>query len=194
MLRDISTDIAFVLIKNKIIDIEQRDVYVYGVEVFLLNAGLITILFAISLITGTLTHFCAFLIFFCPLRIFAGGYHAATSGRCLFLSITAYVVTLVTVRFLPVPFTSVYAMAAMAVFVLLILIFAPLVNKNNELSRMQLRRNKIIMRVIIGIDLTIFFVCFLLDYVIVSSEIVFTGLVCVLLLIGRFIGNTKRIA
>lgn len=40
MFHNLAVDIAFLLIKNKIVDIQQRDVYVYGLEVILLNGSL----------------------------------------------------------------------------------------------------------------------------------------------------------
>ena len=37
MFHNLAVDIAFLLIKNKIVDIEQRDIYVYGLEVIITN-------------------------------------------------------------------------------------------------------------------------------------------------------------
>ena len=77
MFDNLAEDIAFLLIKNKIVSIDEREVYVYGITVFLLNASLLLITLIMSLLFGEFIHFAAFVIFFIPLRLFAGGYHAA---------------------------------------------------------------------------------------------------------------------
>lgn len=79
MFRNLAEDIAFLLIKHKILDIEQRDIYIYGLEVILLNGGLVLMFLTISLLFGVMINFWAYLIFFLPIRIFSGGYHAKTS-------------------------------------------------------------------------------------------------------------------
>lgn len=186
MFRHLAKDIAFILIKNKIVDIEQRDVYVYGLEVFLSNASLLIIFLVISLLSSTFMHFVAFLAFFFPLRIFAGGYHAKTSEKCFALSTVMYAASLAVIRFMPLLYKSVYAMAAGIVFAVIIFIFAPLVNKNNELNGKQIKRNRIIARIILIADLVAFIACCVLDFEIASSEIVFVGIVCFLLLVGKF--------
>jgi len=185
MFRNIAEDIAFVLIKNKIIDIEQRDVYVYGLEVFILNASLIAILLGISLLFGGLLHFIAFLIFFFPLRIFAGGYHAKSSGKCLLLSVILYAVSLAIVQIVPLLYKSVYAMVAGGVFIAIIFFFSPIVNPNNKLEEQQFKRNRMVVRIMLIIDLAVFIPCYVLNFKIASSEIIFVGLVSILLLVGK---------
>jgi len=192
MFRNLAEDIAFVLIKNKIIDIEQHDVYVYGAEVFLLNASLLIILLVISFAFKALVHFVAFMVFFFPLRIFAGGYHAKTSEMCLVLSIIMYAVSLAIVQIIPLLYKSVYAMAAEILFLTVIFIFAPIVNKNNELNSEQLKRNKIIVRTLLLIDIAGFVLCYLLNLTVASSEIVFTSSVAILLLIEKVLKKQKN--
>ena len=43
MFHNIAEDIAFLLITHKIIDINERDVYMYGPEVILLNGSLLIV-------------------------------------------------------------------------------------------------------------------------------------------------------
>jgi len=185
MFRNLAKDITFFLVKNKIVDIEKREVYVYGLEVILLNTVLIAILMGVSLLFGAIIHFIAFLVFFFPLRIFAGGYHAKTSEKCLVLSTILYTASLVAVQLFPLLYNSVYAMAAGGVFMIIIFIFAPLVNKNNELNVKQIKRNRLITRLLLIIDLVLLGICYWQGFTVASSGIVLIGLVCVLLLLGK---------
>ena len=68
MFRNLAEDIAYLLIKNKIVDIEKRDIYVFGVEVLLLNSLNILTALVVSIITVTKLHFLAFILVFCIYR------------------------------------------------------------------------------------------------------------------------------
>ena len=108
MFRNLAEDIAFLLIKHKIVDIEQREVYIYGLEVILLNGGLLIAFLIISLLCGGMINFWAYLIFFLPIRIFSGGYHAETSERCFILSTIMYGISVTVTKFLPILYMDFY--------------------------------------------------------------------------------------
>jgi len=185
MFDNLAEDIAFLLIKNKIVSIDEREVYVYGITVFLLNASLLLITLIMSLLFGEFIHFAAFVIFFIPLRLFAGGYHAATSEKCMIQSVVLYAISLLAVKALPELYKSAYTIAAGIICLIIIFIFAPMVHKNNELNERQYKRNKIIARAIIVIDVALFVPCYTFNLRIASSEIVFIGFVCALMLVAR---------
>lgn len=95
MLKQISEDIVFCLIRRKILDVQKQELYTYGMGVILLNGGVLLSAFVISFLTDTLLHFIFFIAIFCPLRILAGGYHAKTSGRCFLHSNGIYILSIV---------------------------------------------------------------------------------------------------
>ena len=101
MFHNLAVDIAFLLIKNKIVDIEQRDIYVYGLEVILLNGSLLLVFLIASLLSGTMINFLAYMIFFLPIRIFSGGFHAKSSDSCFILSTMMYGISIATTAFFP---------------------------------------------------------------------------------------------
>ncbi len=90
MFHNLAVDIAFLMIKNKIVDIQQRDIYVYGLEVLLFNGSLLSVFLIASLLCGEMINFLAYFIFFLPLRLFSGGYHAEKSESCFVLSTIMY--------------------------------------------------------------------------------------------------------
>lgn len=101
MFRYIAEDIAFLLIKSKAVNIEERDVYVFGLEVLLLNFINVLTALIISLISGTMWHFAAFMLIFAPLRIFSGGYHAKHSETCFVISTLVYIASVLTLKLYP---------------------------------------------------------------------------------------------
>lgn len=161
------------LIKNKMADIEERDIYIYGIEVILLNGGLLLMFLIISLFSKTMINFLAYLIFFFPLRIFSGGYHTKTSERCFVMSTIMYGISVAITKFLPLLYLNFYWWTAGVVSVLIILIFAPLINANNPLNKVQQKRNRIIVYLLLITDLVFFILCYIFHWTVATNELLF---------------------
>ena len=181
MFHNLAEDIAFILIKNKVIDIEERDIYIYGLEIILLNGILLFIFFLL----GDIRHFFAYILFFVPLRIFSGGYHANKSEHCFVLSILAYCISIAVVTFFPMLYRMWLWRIAGILSILIVVTYAPLVNINNPLSESQKKRNKIIVRLLMIPDLVFFIVFCRIKCNIASNEILFVCLNSVMLLFGK---------
>ena len=182
MFRNLAEDIAFLLIKHKILDIEQRDIYIYGLEVILLNGGLVL---TISLLFGVMINFWAYLIFFLPIRIFSGGYHAKTSERCFVLSTVMYGLSIALTKFIPLLYTLWEWRIAGIVSLFVILVMAPLINENNPLSKTQRKRNRIIVYILLVLDLAFFILSCNYAWIIAANELVFIIFEAFLLLAGK---------
>jgi accessory gene regulator B len=185
MFRNWAEDITFILIKNKIVDIEEREIYLYGLEVFLLNASLMVIITAMSLVFGAVMHLLAFVVVFLPLRIFGGGYHANSSEKCIVLSTTVYALSLVFVSVLPIIYTSIIAVTVYAISIIVIFVLAPQESKNHKLDAQQYRRNRVVVRLLLIVNLVIFVLCYLHQHEIIASVIIYIGIVCISLIVGR---------
>ncbi len=195
MFRNLAEDIAFLLIKNKIVDIEERDIYVYGLEVILLNGGLLLVFLLISLLSGAMINFWAYLIFFLPLRTFSGGYHARKSECCFVMSTVMYGISVAVTKFLPLLYLDFYWRVAGVVSVLNILIFAPLINANNPLNEFQKKRNRIIVYFLLITDLVFFILCCIFNWKIATNEMIFVIFDAVLLITGKisqYISNDEN--
>ena len=185
MFRNLAEDIAFLLIKHKILDIEQRDIYIYGLEVILLNGGLVLMFLTISLLFGVMINFWAYLIFFLPIRIFSGGYHAKTSERCFVLSTVMYGLSIALTKFIPLLYTLWEWRIAGIVSLFVILVMAPLINENNPLSKTQRKRNRIIVYILLVLDLAFFILSCNYVWIIAANELVFIIFEAFLLLAGK---------
>lgn len=178
-------DIVFILIKNKIISIDERDVYLYGTEVVLLNICLLIIISTVSFAFDAVLHLVAFVIVFIPLRSFAGGYHAKTSELCMVLSTVIYTISLFAVKILPMFDNLILSGIVVLILCLIVLFLAPQTSMNNELSNRQFRRNKYIVRILLALYFALFILCYLLGHEVMSSITIFIGLVGVLLVVKK---------
>ena len=153
MFRNLAEDITFLLIKNKIVDIEKREIYIYVLEVILLNGGLLITFLIISLLCGEMVNFLAYLIFFLPMRLFSGGYHSDTSERCFILSTIMFSALIAVSKLISLLYISNMGKIIGAVSELVILVLAPLINENNPLNETQRRRNRIILCTLLFLSL-----------------------------------------
>ena len=191
MFRNLAEDIVFFLVTHKIISIDERDIYIYGAEAILLNGSLLFVFFIISLFTDEIVNFLSYLLFFVPLRIFTGGYHAETSNRCFVLSTMMYGLSVLIIKTFPLFHTFFLSKVVGIVCIGVIILFSPLINKNNPLTQKQRKRNRIISYLILILDLIAYILCYNLICTISSSVLVFVMFDSFLLIIGKIISFTK---
>ena len=187
MFHNLAVDIAFLLIVNKIVDIQQRDIYVYGLEVILLNGSLLIVFLIASLLCGAMINFWAYLIFFLPIRIFSGGYHAKSSESCFVLSTIMYGLSIAITVFFPLLYQNWKWIIAGVISILVILVLSPMVNENNPLTESQQKRNRIIVCILLAADLVVFILSYNFNWRIASNVLVFIVFDALLLLIGKVI-------
>lgn len=185
MFRNLAEDITFLLIKNKIVEIEKREIYIYGLEVILLNGGLLITFLIISLLCGEMVNFLAYLIFFLPMRLFSGGYHAETSERCFILSTITFGASIAASKLIPLLYIFNTGKIIGVISILVILVLAPLINENNPLNEAQRRRNRIILCTLLFIDLVFYILSCNYAWTIASNELIFIVMDAVLLLAGK---------
>jgi len=86
MLRLLADKCTGLLIKKGVIQDNQRSIYVYGFELFLSTLLCVVSIMSIGALGGHLSSVIIFLIFFMPIRMVAGGYHAKSYGACFILT------------------------------------------------------------------------------------------------------------
>ena len=187
MFHNLAVDIAFLLIKNKIVDIQQRNIYVYALEVILLNGSLLIVFLIASLLCGAMINFLAYLIFFLPIRIFSGGYHAKSIESCFVLSTIMYGLSIAITFFFPLLYQNWKWIIAGVISILVILVLSPMVNENNPLTESQQKRNRIIVCILLAADLVVFILSYNFNWRIASNVLVFIVFDALLLLIGKVI-------
>lgn len=82
MIYEFSNKISSKLIDKKIIKEDDKEVYTYGFEIIISSLLILAGMIIIGIIFKCLLKVIVFILFFCSLRIQAGGYHAKSHLKC----------------------------------------------------------------------------------------------------------------
>lgn len=91
MLKFIAEEVTLYLIANKIIKIENRSFYIYGIELFVNNLLITATIAVIAILSKTIVISLIFCIAFYLIRAYSGGYHCKKYIQCYFASTLIYV-------------------------------------------------------------------------------------------------------
>ncbi|HSH35691.1 accessory gene regulator B family protein, partial [Schnuerera sp.] len=91
MLHKLAEDISFYLITNKIIDIEDRDIYIYGLELLISTLFTSISILILGLLIGEWISGVAYLTVYFLLKSYTGGYHAKHYYECYIYSILVFI-------------------------------------------------------------------------------------------------------
>lgn len=162
MLRRISEDIVFYLIRWRILDIRKQELYTYSMEVILLNSSILLSVLGISLLTDTLVHFLFFISVFCPMRMMAGGYHAKTPGKCFLFSNGLYITSII-IRYLLLDKKMAVLWLALGILsIIVIFITGPLERKGINVPEHIHNRHKKKLDELLLLDLILLLVLYIL--------------------------------
>lgn len=143
MITTMSRKIADFLMREKTIEKEYLEVYVYGIELCLSSIISILILIFISVILNRVIEGFLFYIIFCVTRLFCGGYHAKSYAGCKIVFLAALVVVLI-LNEMPKEIFSNLWLILWSYYALLVLGFAPIENENKPLEETEKKKYKII--------------------------------------------------
>lgn len=160
MLEGLAEKICNLLLKADNLNKSELEIYIYGIKVILLNAGITLCIFIISFLMGNLAYCISFFCFFVPLRVFAGGWHSKNSGICFIFSNLMYYLSLIIFVYAGNLFRHTVMIAAAVLSVIIIIIFAPITSKNHPLPKQKQLRNRFISVALILIDSTAFILLF----------------------------------
>lgn len=160
---------------------ESREQYIYGAELLISSLVDFIILIVTGYVFDRLPETIVFLLFFCPLRSCAGGYHAPSYLSCTLIFSIYYVLVCMMVQVMPAEIQ----MVVIALSVLVVLFFAPVEDPNKKLGK---RRKKVREKCLctMGVELIVYMVVVsLLGFSMLSTYVTISfGSVCSLLLLG----------
>lgn len=192
MFYQIAERVYFYLEKKNILDDEDKEVYIYALEIIILNMLLLFALFAISLFLNKIDFFVCYLSFFVPIRIFSGGYHFKRSEVCFVVSIGIYVLMMMSVDKICVNEGGRWGFITV-VLMFLVAIFSPLENENHPMTNVQRKRNKWISRIILTIDVMSLLILYTTNNPLLINVVVLLLLNGMLFLIGVLVNSKKLI-
>lgn len=156
MVESIANKITSFLISNKIIEKKESELYSYAFSIlmaFLVNISVILLMsYSLNIFKETVL----FLLCYCPIRQFTGGYHADNYKRCLMAFMLLYIVNICFVEFIFYYKLDYLILFEMIMSYIGIYFLAPLEHRNNPLSKRELKIFKKIAIVLSSI--VIFFV------------------------------------
>lgn len=194
LLQNIAEDITFVLLKNKIIDMKDRDIYIYGFQIILSTLIVTSTLLGLGLLLDKMIITLGFMIVFILLRTYTGGYHADKFRSCFIISITIYLSELLLSGVVPDNFKRSIGMICIFIATLIIYRLSPVEHKNNPLSLKEKNKYRKISRLLTLLITTISLLGFfvseaLIDFWFIVSLTVIA--VAILILIQLIKGGVK---
>ncbi|MFI3173129.1 MAG: accessory gene regulator B family protein [Eubacteriales bacterium] len=153
MLEKQSEKIVNILIKNKRIEQEQKEIIKYGIHALLTVIVNTMLLVCIGMILNMFVEAIVLLIGFSCLRSYSGGYHCKTEIRCLIVSNSIFIIILAVCMLTPNDMKDIVGIMSMCVGAILLLRFAPVDTENKQLDDAEYSVYKKRARVLLAMEL-----------------------------------------
>lgn len=134
MANRVAVKIADFLCKNNTIRNEDKDIYIYGFEIFFSNIINFIIIMGLGCLLNQFYQAILFYIVFVVTRSYTGGYHASTYLKCNIAFASVFLVTMFITRMLLPTISLVYLLGFMAIYIGSVLEYAPIENGKKVLS------------------------------------------------------------
>lgn len=152
MLNRVACYISNRLVVHNVINRENEDVYIYGLELLISSIFSTLLVIIIGAIIGKIVSTVLFLVVYILLRSYSGGYHANTYWACTVFTICTYL-SVILLAMLIDPRIVAY-ISLLIVGVILLFMLAPVKNENKEISPEDFRKYRAI-SIIIFIGFTV---------------------------------------
>ena len=135
LLAKLSHKIGNDLVKSKVVEAEDAEIYIYGINQILTSVLNVSSALIIGLIFGVFPEIAVFMAAYIPLRSFAGGYHAKTPLSCYVFSVIMLIVVSIGLKYLHLADWVYYAVLVAATLVVLVL--SPVEDRNKPLAEIE---------------------------------------------------------
>ncbi len=139
LIRNFSFRIVDTLKNYRIIKEEDQDIYQYGMELLISTLINLVLIITIGLIFGKLPQTILFLLEYCFVKRYAGGYHATTHARCILTFSILYTVMLLGFHVFQVYRVNLSIFVTCMISILSVLILAPVEDKNKPLEQEEIK-------------------------------------------------------
>ena len=180
----LSEKIASNLLQEQVIEKDDQEIIQYGIQQGISLLKNFITLFFVCTFFQTWLEGGILLLFFWPLRIFSGGYHADTKTKCYIISTIAEIVVFACFRYINM--SKDIALIMVFIFSTIIIIIAPQGNSNKPIDEKEyfVFRKKV--HGILIIEIVSVMISFILNWSSVLKIIVWSQCLMVILLItGR---------
>lgn len=188
MLNRIAVGCTQVLLDREIIERSRMAIYIYGFELFFSTVFATISMITIAFVSGRGAEGLTFILFFMPIRMAAGGYHAETYGKCFVLTNLIFIFQLILCSTV---FQWIGANGCFLLFVgalLYICLNAPIVNHKHPISEIRQRNNRVRSRQFSIVE----FCVVLLFYYGQKTELLVSASVATLFVAGMMLAAKER--
>ncbi|MER0280709.1 accessory gene regulator B family protein [Clostridioides difficile] len=176
-----------VLICNNMIDNNESKVYSYGFEILIAFIVNVTTILLIGFLFGKFTYILFFLMCYCPIRQFSGGYHADNYFRCLLTFVFIILSTILIIENLDLYLFKNIIMVTASISWVGICILCPIEHRSNPISdREKLTYKKVavfVSTIILLMTVLSFLLNVFVDYFIYSAFAMFW--IFIMLVLGK---------
>lgn len=176
-----------VLVFNNMIDNNESRVYSYGFEILIAFIVNITTILLLGFLFGKFKYILFFLMCYCPIRQFSGGYHANNYFRCLLTFVFIILSTMLIIEYLNVDLFKNVIMIIASISWIGICVMCPVEHKSNPINDVEkLAYKKIaisISTVVLLMTVSSFSLNVFVDYFIYSAFAMFW--ICTMLILGK---------
>lgn len=173
--------------ENNTIQSENREIYRYGFQQgFTILLNIVTIVI-IGLVLKSLLQALLFMMFYFPLRSYAGGFHAKTAIRCYVYSMVIIVMILLAIRFAPI--TNLIYTIITVISSVVILSLAPVQDHNKPLDQTERKVYKVRTLIVWAIEVILFSIAIYFDWKILISCLPWVFVIMALILCLGVINN-----
>jgi accessory gene regulator B len=155
MLRAMCEDVSFVLVRNRIISEDDREVYIYGLELMLNSLLVVGTIVALGVLLDRVLVTGVFLVVFCSIRSYSGGYHANRYWKCYCVGCFSYLSVIIIIHSTLVVHVKIDSLIFLAISYIGIFCIAPLNSAKNPKSQEEMNKNNITTKVLISVYTTI---------------------------------------
>ena len=134
MINTFACKVVSLFVRNSRIEENDREIFVFGLEIILSSVASIITVFLISIPFRQFLGTVFYLIMFIIIRQFTGGYHANSYQRCFFTFVFIYLLTTLLVLFVSTETAQTLTIVFSWTSVFPVFLFAPVRNKNRELT------------------------------------------------------------
>lgn len=192
LLTRLSRKIVNDLTRSDIVKAEDAEIYIYGINQILMYSINISSALIIGLIFGKFFEAAVFIVAYCSLRSFAGGYHAKTPLRCYVFSVIMLIIVLVGIKYLYLTEWMYYVVLLAAALVVIVL--SPVEDKNKPLDEIKHRVYKKRTILIVATELLIGIVLKLMGLDNLFVAVVYSFVVLSFMLVAGKVKNHWSIA
>lgn len=137
VIESVASKIASHFVVNKHISEDKESLYRYGALIAIQSAINICSTLLIGLLSGMFLENICFFLIFKILRKFSGGLHSSKFSVCFLISIGSNIIVLLTLKLLEFYPNCVLLLILEIISFLVVLVFAPVANKNKSISRKE---------------------------------------------------------